>query len=114
MSVVIKKIINKIKHIPAFLVFTIIVFFAFIYFEMTEKKVSLDTLQKRDIFETKEEIENECNKAKESARMRIDDLSVNEIAESYGSVIDEINDGRNRFWESANDIRKGKYRIKDE
>lgn len=81
---------------------------------MTRKRFHINTAFEKDIFETKEEIENECNKAKESARMRIDDLSANEIAESYGSVIDEINDGRNRFWESANDIRKGKYRIKDE
>lgn len=105
----IKKIINKLKKIPTFLLFSLIAFLVCIYFRLTEKTSPIT----EDIFE-KESINEKCEKAKEDARKRIDDLSADEIAESYGSVIDEIRDGQEHFREVATDIRRGKYRLKDE
>lgn len=105
----IKKFVNKLKKIPIFLLFSLIAFLVCIYFKLTEKTEPIT----KTVFE-KESINEKCEKSKEDARKRIDDLSAVEISESYGSVIDEIRDGQDRFREIANDIRRGKYRLKDE
>ena len=107
----IRKIIQKTKGATRFVIFSVMAFLCCLYFKLVSKDEP--TAPIKTAFE-KDKVNEKCEKSKEDARMRLDDLPADEIAEAYGSVQDEIDEGRRRFQDGADDIRKGKYRLKYE
>ena len=107
----IKRIIQRIKGVSRFVLFSAIAFLACLYFKLVQKNEPEATV--KTVLE-KDKVNEKCEKSKEDARMRLDDLPADEIAEAYGAVQDEIDEGRRRFQDGAYDIRKGKYRLKYE